>query len=727
MRSFEVKELARKLGLEVPQSGNDNEILAHIASQVGMDDFNGIDDIERLYSTLKDIEYNELNNNQSNLQQPESQNDIIDNTSGYNPNINNYNNQENNTKTSKNNSGQKNIDDNQDKKEDNQNQDNNKQQPNVGNGYGATRNSVINNHKINDSTKYANSNLLHNKKVEQAKKSEESTSSENKNSTGINNSLSKNQDNNSSKENIKTNPSNKLNGNGKKLLSKNSLSKASKAKEAVTNPVGLAKSATKKKLIAFIMAHPIILVFAAFFLMFLLLLFVVLGSSGTKSSASGGAGIGANCSYSNLKGVVANQTINTENLKVELMTCDSGPKSFKVIETVDFEKYVVGVAYAEVDYAPGEEEIFKTQIIAARSYTLTRNVGMCGASNDNCWVGYNAKLNVVRMRACQLDQVFADYDKDTYYDASMTAYMRYSPEINSGKIYKSKLTGEKREKILALAEEVKGKVLVDSSGNVVHTDFQQPEQTKWENLNKEGKTYEEMLEATYGSGKFNTATCTSTYDSGGTIDYGDYVLSTDKAQIIRQSLGSFLSSKGTSIDEFNGIIAKNIEKAGYGTKAGVVAAAVTLLAELSNNYNAKLPYYYGGGHGIPASVYANPNWGSSTTNALDCSAFVRWAIYNGGFNISDQTSYSYKDVGKNVSLSSSHAVAEPGDLLHRKGHIALIVAIDEKNKQYITAEANSPSSGTNFKRVPFSGATGYKPFTAAILMDEYYQNHVRSK
>ena len=203
---------------------------------------------------------------------------------------------------------------------------------------------------------------------------------------------------------------------------------------------------------------------------------------------------------------------------------------------------------------------------------------------------------------------------------------------------------------------------------------------------------------------------------GGSIDYGDYVLSSDGDQILHESLDTFLQSNGTSLEEFNNLIASNVQEAGYGTRAGVVAAAVTLIAELGNNYNVKVPYFWGGGHGS-ISVGAEASWGSNTcyTSAngqiynycgLDCSGFVTWAINNGGFSIPVQSSgtFVYLAGAKRVSLSSS-AVLQAGDLLATSGHIILVVGVDDNG--YICAEAAGNETGVMFSRKSFDASSYY--------------------
>lgn len=218
--------------------------------------------------------------------------------------------------------------------------------------------------------------------------------------------------------------------------------------------------------------------------------------------------------------------------------------------------------------------------------------------------------------------------------------------------------------------------------------------------------------------------------STGNIDYGDYVLSSDGHQILHEPLSSFLESKGTSLEEFNNLISSNVENAGYGTRAGVVSAAVTLIAELGNNYGVKIPYFWGGGHGVIANG-ADGSWGSSACHTyangnsynycgLDCSGFVPWAIYNGGFNISPLTTGGFQSLpgAQRVTLTDS-AILQPGDLLESSGHIVLIVGIE--GNQYVCAEASGNTTGVLFTRRSFD-----EPRYWGVNMDGFYSSQVRS-
>ena len=219
--------------------------------------------------------------------------------------------------------------------------------------------------------------------------------------------------------------------------------------------------------------------------------------------------------------------------------------------------------------------------------------------------------------------------------------------------------------------------------------------------------------------------------NSGSINYGDYVLSSEGDEILHQPLDQFLASKGTSLEEFNALIASNVEKNGYGTREGVVTAAVTLIAELGNNYNVKVPYFWGGGHADGVVDGALGYWGSTQCHTyangqsynycgLDCSGFVPWAIKNGGFNITPLVTGGFQSLpgAERVSLTNS-AVLQPGDLLESSGHVILIVGVDDNN--YICAEASGNETGVLFSTHPFN-ASGYW----GVNMEGFYNTRARS-
>ncbi len=210
-----------------------------------------------------------------------------------------------------------------------------------------------------------------------------------------------------------------------------------------------------------------------------------------------------------------------------------------------------------------------------------------------------------------------------------------------------------------------------------------------------------------------------------------------------------------------------IEEAGFKTRAGAVAAARFLTLE----FPYRIPYFYENGRVHPSGVnyadgegryyhyglylgkekyksikakFSGPaswgcplnNWedepgygyyyGAKAPNGLDCSGFVAWALYNGGFDPGDvgagETDYPYQmtDLGNFTSLTSSlinSNTIKAGDLFNYFGHIAIIVGIDKDN--FYVAESLPNFGGVVTRK--YSKKAFNNTFTHVVLMDEFYK------
>lgn len=260
------------------------------------------------------------------------------------------------------------------------------------------------------------------------------------------------------------------------------------------------------------------------------------------------------------------------------------------------------------------------------------------------------------------------------------------------------------------------------------------------------------------------------------IKYNDEVIKTSEVIVTdlivnptingkKKQLGCnvYLEDEADLLDE---ILAARIEKAGYGTRAGVVAGARFLTLE----FPYQIPYFYENGRLHESSTHhadgegryyhqglylhkskfssivkrvAGPAiWGCYLTNyepdppnyiplekkpnGLDCSGFVSWVILNGGFDIGDlgagPTNYNYElpDTGEMIKLTKElidTKSIKPGDLLSASGHIAIIIGIDENN--IYVAESLPMFSGLvaniyNKNKIA-------KFFSNVVLMDRVYE------
>ena len=598
----------------------------------------------------------------------------------------------------------------------------------TGNGYNSNN---VNKVKANNPTDRAARNLSHNNRAKAGRAAEKAGDAA-KNAAKNAGNAAKNTEKAAAKTAKGAGKAAKNAGNATKNAGKAAKNVGKGAKKAAD---ALAKAAAEigkaiAKLASMIASNPYLLIIVLVIILALIVILIcIFGGDGKVKKQSNGRYGSSTCTY-NVGGVTGTGQIELSGIEVELVNCQATESNYTVLETIPLERYILGVALAEIGPI-AEEEAFKAQLVAVRNFTLTRNSGMCPGNKDNCFYGYNPKTNKIRMRACEADQVYWDYTKDIY-RKDEGSISRYSPEINYGTLWKSKLDVSSKSKYESIAASVIGVVLTDENGNVKQLGYKSEQSNKFVELARGGSTYEQILSNVYGSGTFNQATCSS-----GTINYGDYTLDSSGDVILHESLDSFLSKQGTSLEEFNSLIEANVEAAGYGTRAGVVAAAVTLISELGDNYDVKLPYFWGGGHGDGVNVYAKANWGSSQCHThannqdynycgLDCSGFAAWAIKNGGFNIGPTGAGSFKNIsGMNrVSLSSSSAVLEPGDLMSSDGHVVVIVQVDEANKQYICAEASGNNEGIWFTKRSFAPSGYY-----GLDLTEFYENsnNVRSK
>ena len=570
-------------------------------------------------------------------------------------------------------------------------------------------------------TDVANRNLDHNRRMQDGKKAEEGAGKKKNKGTDSDNKKDKGTDKKTDNKDKKK-KDNKTKAKGK-ANTKNKIGKALDVGNKIKHPFRSAFDFLKNKLWLWLLAHPHILVAILIALVLFLLIIAMFVITGGGGSGNANGQTGTRCNYE-LNGVLSTGTLSASGLKVELVNCSATESNYTVLETVELEKYVLGVALAEIGPSASPEAL-KAQIVAARNFTLTRNSGMCPGNPDNCFYGYNASSGKIRMRACENDQVYWDYDKNIYRQ-DQGAVSLYSPEISTGTLWKSALSSEKKAEILKIAEEVKGVVLLDDSGNVMKTPYNSTVSTAFNDMAGQGKTYQEILSAQYGVSNYNDASCS--YD--GELFYGDYVLTSDGTSILTQRLDMFLSSNGSSLETFGAQITENVSTAGYGTRAGVVAAAVTLIGELGNNYGVKVPYYWGGGHYDGVVVGPLGYWGSTECHTyannqhynycgFDCSGFVPWAIKNGGFNMAQKLAGDFQNIAgaEKVSLKSNLAVLQPGDLLESSGHIVLVIGVDEDMKQYICAEAAGNQYGVLFTRRSFN-ENGYW----GVRMDGFYNN-----
>lgn len=219
----------------------------------------------------------------------------------------------------------------------------------------------------------------------------------------------------------------------------------------------------------------------------------------------------------------------------------------------------------------------------------------------------------------------------------------------------------------------------------------------------------------------------------------------------------FAEEEANLLDE---ILEFKINKAGYQTRAGVVASARFLTLEFKykinyfyengrlNNYGEKEyvdgegRYYHKGLYlneskfkDIKASLYGPSIWGCplyeklfkrEVNNGLDCSGFISWAMLNAGFDIGDSgaginidRNDDLDDYGTKMKINETefdNTKIKVGDLISRDGHIGIIIGI-ENNNYYIAEALNYDLHVLTYTEEELIKSN----WLYIQLMDEYYK------
>ena len=215
-----------------------------------------------------------------------------------------------------------------------------------------------------------------------------------------------------------------------------------------------------------------------------------------------------------------------------------------------------------------------------------------------------------------------------------------------------------------------------------------------------------------------------------------------------------------------------VEEAGYGTRAGAIAAARFLTLEFAyrvpyffengrmNNFAPYLQvdgegrYYHRGlylstdKYNIIEKVLNGPTiWGCDLMNytdwsdanysyrygykypnGLDCSGFVTWSLINGGIDVGDigagldADHYDLSDIGTRVTITDELMASgrvKVGDLIGHNGHAAILIGWDDNN--YYIAEALPNIGGVRVTTVNRSKLVHNSIYKFIILMDDVYK------
>ena len=230
----------------------------------------------------------------------------------------------------------------------------------------------------------------------------------------------------------------------------------------------------------------------------------------------------------------------------------------------------------------------------------------------------------------------------------------------------------------------------------------------------------------------------------------------------------FLGCEQFTYDEaklLDEILEYRIKEAGYGTRAGAVAAARFLTLE----FPYRISYYWESGRlnntgthfvdgegryyhkglyldktkykDIIASLFGPAMWGCKLMsyendppsfvpgvkypNGLDCSGFVTWSLYNGGFDVGDRGAGESRSKGQLTDLGEFKRLSKEliksgnikvGDLFNFWGHISILIGEDEDN--YYIAESLNTYKGVVVKK--YAKNKVMNNFKYVVLMDSVY-------
>lgn len=215
---------------------------------------------------------------------------------------------------------------------------------------------------------------------------------------------------------------------------------------------------------------------------------------------------GSNCGYEI-------NNVNVNNLKVRLTYHKSYPNSaLNVIlgseipgqELVDFEKYILGVVYAES--SAGGAESLKSQAVAARSYILG---GIQSGRFKTTTEGGNTIVTITNSTE---DQTYCDPDKGCYQcvhsnGKNITLLATGTVPAGSSCTFRGGPLPED-SRVRAAVNQVVGQYLVTSDGKVKMAGYGSTEQNNWNAQAAQGMKYEDILAKQYTDATLRKANCT---------------------------------------------------------------------------------------------------------------------------------------------------------------------------------------------------------------------------
>ena len=399
--------------------------------------------------------------------------------------------------------------------------------------------------------------------------------------------------------------------------------------------------------------------------------------------------------------------------------------------TYPIDEYVAGVVAGEVGFF-GDIEVDKAFAIAARSFLLTHDDG-------NCTIESSDRRQVFReLTDSPTDQLARQAAEETSGKVLLKDNQLFSSQYDAFAC----IAKDDNYYTISQANQKIPRTWIESKINPANTprwficngkeNLQQhhgngmSQYGSWYLASEQGYTYDQILN--YYLGDQNVSISSGFMTSIAGLEIKD----TTSSKKLDTKLEDFLLMQGTSVENLDAFVYDSVSSAGKGTREGVVTAAVSLVNYLYDNFNIKIPYYWGGeyqNYGVDKNfgAVAGSSCSPSTCyykDGFDCSGFVSWAIKNGGYNISRKTTQGFhSSFSKNsCNVKDSNCIGQPGDLINSAScHVQMIVAVDEASGKYYIVESTGGHGLIMHQQSIHASNCGNKE-TRILFMDEFYNN-----
>ena len=208
-------------------------------------------------------------------------------------------------------------------------------------------------------------------------------------------------------------------------------------------------------------------------------------------------------------------------------------------------------------------------------------------------------------------------------------------------------------------------------------------------------------------------------------------------EVLHEPFGSMLKNEGSSVDEFNRTVSRYVAASGIQTRAGVVAAAVSLCSGLAQ-YGYMLPCQGHGSYQGAREWGANPKWGARTDETgsngtpeycgMHSAASIIWAYKQAGLNLYPDADTTIVMLGERKRARDNkidYDRAEPGDIIKNGNRYMMVVDRLDQNGNgeddaYLVYEMTT--SGLSIAVLTFKQARGKGVYS----MDAFFSDSGRN-